>query len=156
MAFGTSQVTRERGSGALISLGDDLNAASTDAMKKCATFLGVGLHLYADKPIGGRAAAGVAGNGARPPVRSSTNGSAAPTPPAASNNGTPRSAPANGPGVSDRQLDAISKIGRAKGLDVPAIDALSLCVFNRKPGQLAQREASDLIKQLSNMKRAAV
>jgi hypothetical protein len=39
---------------------------------------------------------------------------------------------------------------------VPAIDALSLRVFNRKPGQLTQREASELIKQLSNMKRSAV
>src|SRR6185503_10958345 len=54
MNFGVSQVTREKGSGALVSLGDDLKAAATDALKKCATFLGVGLHLYADKPIGGR------------------------------------------------------------------------------------------------------
>ncbi len=54
MAFGGSQITRERESGTAISLGDDLKAASTDAMKKCATFLGVGLHLYAEKPIGGR------------------------------------------------------------------------------------------------------
>jgi len=43
MQFGVSQVTREKGSGALVSLGDDLKAAATDALKKCATFLGVGL-----------------------------------------------------------------------------------------------------------------
>jgi recombination DNA repair RAD52 pathway protein len=43
MAFGTSQVTRERESGQLVSLGDDLKAAATDSLKKCATFLGVGL-----------------------------------------------------------------------------------------------------------------
>ena len=54
MAFGGSQVTRERESGTLISLSDDLKAAATDSMKKCATFLGVGLHLYAEKPGGGR------------------------------------------------------------------------------------------------------
>jgi hypothetical protein len=53
-AFGTSQVTRERESGKPVSLGDDLKAASTDCLKKCATLLGVGLHLYAEKPIGGR------------------------------------------------------------------------------------------------------
>src|SRR3989442_14372820 len=29
MAFGTSQVTREKGSGAVVSLGDDLKAAAT-------------------------------------------------------------------------------------------------------------------------------
>src|SRR5437016_10770776 len=55
MQFGVSQLTREKNGGALVSLGDDLKAASTDAMKKCATFLGVGLHLYAEKPIAGRA-----------------------------------------------------------------------------------------------------
>ena len=50
MSFGASQVTREKGTGQLVSLGDDLKAAATDALKKCATFLGVALHLYADKP----------------------------------------------------------------------------------------------------------
>src|SRR5499426_2913611 len=54
MQFGSSQVTRERESGALVSLGDDLKAAGTDALKKCATFLGIGLHLYAEKPLHGR------------------------------------------------------------------------------------------------------
>ena len=44
MQFGVSQLTREKGTGALVSLGDDLKAAATDALKKCATFLGVGLH----------------------------------------------------------------------------------------------------------------
>src|SRR5206468_12895170 len=67
MQFGVSQLTREKGTGAVVSLGDDLKAASTDAMKKCATFLGVGLHLYADKPLAGRAAAMRAGGPPRPP-----------------------------------------------------------------------------------------
>src|SRR5262249_39752461 len=61
MQFGSSQVTRERGSGALMSLGDDLKAAGTDALKKCATFLGIGLHLYAQKPLPGRGPAARAG-----------------------------------------------------------------------------------------------
>src|SRR2546430_10182013 len=62
MQFGVSQVTREKGGRALVSLGDDLKAAATDALKKCATFLGVGLHLYGDRPLGGR------GPAARPRV----------------------------------------------------------------------------------------
>jgi hypothetical protein len=66
MNFGVSQVTRERDSGAGVSLGDDFKAAATDALKKCATFPCVGLHLYADKPIGGRAPA-PRGGGAPPP-----------------------------------------------------------------------------------------
>ena len=34
----------------MVSLADDLKSAATDALKKCATLLGIGLHLYADKP----------------------------------------------------------------------------------------------------------
>jgi Rad52/22 family double-strand break repair protein len=36
MAFGTSQVTRERESGQLVSLGDDLKAAATDSVRRVA------------------------------------------------------------------------------------------------------------------------
>ena len=44
--FGSSRITRARESGDMISLADDLKAAATDALKKAATLLGVGLHLY--------------------------------------------------------------------------------------------------------------
>ena len=44
--FGSSKITRARESGEIISLADDLKAAATDALKKAATLLGVGLHLY--------------------------------------------------------------------------------------------------------------
>jgi len=44
--FGSSRITRARESGEMISLSDDLKAAATDALKKAATLLGVGLHLY--------------------------------------------------------------------------------------------------------------
>ena len=50
--FGSSRITRARESGEMISLADDLKAAATDALKKAATLLGVGLHLYSgDKPV---------------------------------------------------------------------------------------------------------
>ncbi|MFC1817470.1 Rad52/Rad22 family DNA repair protein [Thermodesulfobacteriota bacterium] len=48
--FGSSRITRARETGEMISLADDLKSAATDALKKCATLFGVGLHLYADKP----------------------------------------------------------------------------------------------------------
>ena len=44
--FGSSRITRARESGDIISLADDLKAAATDSVKKAATLLGVGLHLY--------------------------------------------------------------------------------------------------------------
>jgi len=44
--FGSSRITRARETGEIISLSDDLKAAATDSIKKCATLLGVGLSLY--------------------------------------------------------------------------------------------------------------
>ena len=47
--FGFSRITKARDTGEIVSLADDLKSAATDALKKCATLFGVGLHLYADK-----------------------------------------------------------------------------------------------------------
>ena len=44
--FGSSKLTLHRETKDPVSLGDDLKAAATDALKKCATHLGVGLYLY--------------------------------------------------------------------------------------------------------------
>lgn len=47
--FGSSRRTRARENGEMVSLSDDLKAAATDALKKAATLLGVGLHLYSSE-----------------------------------------------------------------------------------------------------------
>ena len=161
MAFGGSQVTRERESGSVVSLGDDLKAAATDSLKKCATFLGVGLHLYAEKPIGGRPS--LPRSGAPAPTtpavapRREVRPPADPRPPAvppASGAHTPGGPDQRTPGpASARQLDAIHKVARAKGLDEQAVEHMSLRVFNRKLDALTQREAAGLLKELSNLKR---
>lgn len=49
MQFGASSITRSKADNQPISIADDLKAAATDALKKCATLFGVGLHLYRDK-----------------------------------------------------------------------------------------------------------
>jgi len=162
MAFGGSQVTRERESAKLVSVTDDLKAAATDALKKCATFLGVGLHLYADKPLGGRVPA------PRPGAPGRTGGAVVPPRPAppVAEPRPPAGPPVNGtrpvgepgdnrsPGpASARQLDAIHKVAWAKGLDEQAVEHMSLRVFNRKLDALTQREAAALLKELSNLKR---
>jgi hypothetical protein len=43
--FGSSRRTRARETGEMVSLADDMKAAATDAIKKCATLMGVGLHF---------------------------------------------------------------------------------------------------------------
>ena len=184
MQFGASQVTRDRETKALISLGDDLKAAATDALKKCATFLGVGLHLYAERPLrpesgaagvgrtlagGGprrraaRRRTGTARAGPRPPRRRPRR--RLPAAPAAASTHRrrrrsrpparpPRRPPPRG-AATPRQLQAIWRIARAKGLDPGAVEGMSLRAFNRKPDALTTGEASALIRELSTMRRVA-
>jgi hypothetical protein len=156
MQFGVSQVTRERNGGAMVSLGDDLKAAATDSLKKCATFLGVGLHLYADKPLNGRGAAARA-NGAPPrtPDGPARPGAATPSTPPPGSPGTNGHVVGQGPSpgarATQRQIDAIVKIAVAKRLRPVEVDAMSMRKFKRKPAELTVKEASDLIQELSNL-----
>ena len=48
--FGSSKVTMAKSNGNSLCIGDDLKSAASDALKKTATLLGVGLHLYGDIP----------------------------------------------------------------------------------------------------------
>jgi hypothetical protein len=48
--FGSQKLRRSRSTGAPLDLGFDLKGASTDAMKKCASLLGVGLYLSRKEP----------------------------------------------------------------------------------------------------------
>jgi len=49
--FGSSKITRAKGSGEPISLADDYKAAATDCLKKCATMFGVGcISITATRP----------------------------------------------------------------------------------------------------------
>ena len=156
MQFGVSQLTRERSTGAIVSLGDDLKAAATDALKKCATFLGVGLHLYADKPLAGRSAALRAGGPPRPPGTPPAPASPPPAPrPSSNGHGGSTNGAVVGLGVTPRQLDAIGKVARAKGLTPAAVEGLSLRAFAKKPDALSREQAAGLIKELSNMTREA-
>jgi len=57
MQFGSKKVTTNSKTGEIVSIGDDLKAACSDALKKCATMFGIGLHLYgerADQPETGK------------------------------------------------------------------------------------------------------
>src|SRR5436190_17405484 len=49
--FGSQKVRRSRSTGAPLDLGFDLKGASTDALKKCASLLGVGLYLSRKEPV---------------------------------------------------------------------------------------------------------
>jgi len=44
--FGGSSITRKQGTGETVSICDDLKAATSDCLKKCASSFSVGLYLY--------------------------------------------------------------------------------------------------------------
>jgi hypothetical protein len=48
--FGSQKIKRSRSTGVPLDLGFDLKGASTDAMKKCASWFGVGLYLSRKPP----------------------------------------------------------------------------------------------------------
>ena len=56
MAFGGSSVTIDK-QGQVVSIADDLKASASDCLKKAASLLGIGLHLYGGAQSTGRARA---------------------------------------------------------------------------------------------------
>jgi hypothetical protein len=66
--FGSQKLKRSRASGAPLDIGFDLKGAATDALKKCASLLGVGLYLSRKESPEARAAGAESGPSAGPVV----------------------------------------------------------------------------------------
>lgn len=133
MAFGGASVTRSR-EGLVVDLGDTAKAAASDALKKAASLLGVGLELHR--------------GGAPMPSTPSTM------------TGATRTAAAAPPEVGDRltarQLAAIHAAARRRGIGNPQLTAMLVDRWGKDgPQQLTKREASELISELSGANGAA-
>ncbi len=63
--FGSQKIKRSRSTGAPLDLGFDLKGAGTDAMKKCASWFGVGLYLSRKPPPSPARGARSGGSGMR-------------------------------------------------------------------------------------------
>ncbi len=133
--FGKSRITKSRKDNSIISLGDDLKAAATDCLKKCATLFGVGLHLYFDVPQTAN------GNG-----RGSGNGGG-------NGNGEYRSGGPEGNGsdtmrLTAKQLSAIFALSKSKGWSNKQVREFTQEMFGKLPDFLNKREASAVIEHL--------
>lgn len=130
--FGSSRITREKETGDIISLADDLKAATTDALKKAATLLGVSLHLYRnERPQGGnrnggngsspyRAQSNGNGNGDSRPHRSDSNGGNGSTIYCGAGNGNTNG---NGNGrLTSKQYKYILKLNQEQGRSSADLD----------------------------------
>jgi hypothetical protein len=131
--FGKSRITRRETDSSIVSLGDDLKAAATDCVKKCATLFGVGLHLYFDGPQAGNGNGHNRGNGAG---NGEHHGEAG---------------PGNGAAVgrlTAKQLSAIFSLAKARGWSNKQVRDFSQEMFGKMPDFLNKREASAVIQHL--------
>lgn len=132
MHFGGSSVTRDR-TGRCVSIADDLKAAGSDALKKSASLLGVGLELY---------------GGTKEHHVDATRG------PSADPRGRRELEPPRllepGDRLTQRQLAAIHSAARRKNMERGALLRL---IHDRtgkgQPESLSRREASDVITALA-------
>lgn len=134
--FGSSKITRARETGDMISLVDDLKAAATDALKKCATMLGVGLRLYGN---GQASSPDQNGNGNRNAGnRSRFNND---------HNGGNGSGNHNGR-LSAKQHDYILKLADENGITQGALNQKCRATFGVVAAHLSKNDASEVIKEL--------
>ncbi len=129
--FGSSQITRARETKQIISLADDLKAAATDALKKAATLLGVGLHLY-----NGNKNASPSGTG---------NGNGR------QNGANQKQGNGNGNGngrLSDAQFRYILRLGYERGLTRSEINGKCQQAFGVVLDHLSKSDASAIIQML--------
>jgi hypothetical protein len=118
------------------STGDDLKAAATDCIKKCATLFGIGLHLYFSETT------------TAPPPPPARPSPALPVP-----NRPPTPEAANGNGATDgrlsaKQLSAIFGISKGKGWSPRETREFIQDRFGKVPDFLTKREASTAIDAL--------
>jgi len=144
MAFGSKEIERSKDTKAIISLGDDLKAASTDALKKAASLLGVGLYLYSDQRPNGKPEEG----------RPETPNKGALTCNEKNQPG-PKNEPATGDGnggrLTNKQLAMIFGVGKSKGLQTKEIKDKALATFSKNLSFLTKAEASTFINALQSM-----
>jgi hypothetical protein len=144
MAFGSKEIARSKETKAIISIGDDLKAASTDALKKAASLFGVGLYLYSDQRPNGKPEEG----------RPETLDKGAPTGNEKTQSG-PKNEPATGDGnggrLTNKQLAMIFGVGKSKGLQTKDIKDKALATFKKNLNFLTKEEASTFINALQSM-----
>jgi recombination DNA repair RAD52 pathway protein len=148
--FGSSKITRAKNSGEPISLADDHKAAATDCLKKCATMLGVGLHLYnGDKPHNGKTVNRVSGYGL--PTKKADNLPGNGDRKNGNENGGGNGNGGNGNGngrLSAKQFKFILRLNDEAGRSREDLDSQSLEMFGVVAQHLNKKDASALIEHL--------
>jgi hypothetical protein len=143
--FGSSRITRARNTGDMVSLADDLKAAATDSLKKNATMLGIGLHLYnKDDGNNQRSNGGNQSNGqGRDNNHSSGNGG--------NGNGYQRDGNGNGNGrITAKQHNYIMTLIKNKGITKAEMNRKCVEVYGSVLDYLSRSDASSMIAELQS------
>lgn len=121
MSFGGTSITRDR-DGRPVSIADDLKSAGSDALKKAASLLGVGLELYGGAPL---------------------------APPPTAQQHAPRAVqPADR--LTGKQYSALQSITRRQNIATDALTYMLEERFKKvELAHLTRREASSLLSELT-------
>jgi hypothetical protein len=130
-AFGRGNPAVSKETGEVLSMADAFKAAATDALKKCATLLGVAGYLYTDEPL--------ETDEPKPAFPRSAQRNP--------NNPNNAHSPANDR-LTQRQLSTLWSMGRRLGLDAEAIRKRCREEFGSIPEQLNKTDASAFISEL--------
>ena len=169
MQFGSNKITRDSGTQKILSLGDDLKSASTDALKKCASLLGIGLHLYGDvggiietpqKKVGRPKNASPAPKKVDSTPETSQRAAPQPSTPVSAEipkkAETPKAAPSNGNGddnysdkITPKQLNYVMALGKRQSLTAMSLDGMSKEMFDVTLAYITKNQASALIQRLT-------
>ena len=133
--FGSSRITRSRQSGEMVSLADDFKAATTDALKKCATMFGVALHLYNGNNSGNGQSRNN-GNGSGN-VQGYNNG-----------NGSGDHSSNNGNRLSGKQYKYLMQLNDKMGRNKADLDQQCISMFGTAAQYLSKNDASTVINHL--------
>ena len=128
MQIGSASLKRNRQTGELVCLGDDLKAAASDALKKCSTLLGVGLQLYRSEDPQRQA----------PPPSNAVRGSE-----------VARQIPSNNSGrLSAKQHQLILKLAKEAGISKEELNRHCQQQYGCVVDFLAKAQASQMIEAL--------
>jgi len=137
--FGTSSVTRNSKDGGIVSIGDDLKAAASDCLKKCATQFGVGLLLYGlDSKSNGNGHSNGYQNG---------NGHANGNGHTSGNSRTSQQAATSGK-ISTDQIAKVFQIAKQKNLPQAEVLKRVRSAFGKALSALTPEEGEDLLSLL--------
>lgn len=154
--FGSSHITRDASSGKTLCLGDDLKAAATDALKKCATLMGVGLNLYSESSASQKRkpSSKAVEPDKTPPEKVIEPARAHISNPSPKSNGKNGNGNGNGDGKNDNLITPKQKkycltLGRRNNLNTSQVNRLCVDNFTVPFEELTKTQASELIAMLT-------